>query len=254
LIHVQKDAVRLVTYSAEASPADWRAVDVVADARGSRFTAVGPDGSRTPVRTRLPGGFNVPNALAALAALVTAGIPADTAATGFATLPGVPGRMELVDVGQPFLALVDYAHTPVAVSRLLAAARSLTDTGRVIVVLGCGGDRDRAKRPLMGRAAAEHADLAVFTSDNPRSEDPDAIIAAMLTGATGDIPGRIQVEPDRRLAIEYAVNRARPGDVVVVAGKGHERGQEFADHTVAFDDRLALRAALGQLVQPGSVA
>jgi UDP-N-acetylmuramoyl-L-alanyl-D-glutamate--2,6-diaminopimelate ligase len=146
--------------------------------------------------------------------------------------------MELVEAGQPFLALVDYAHTPDAVSRLLAAVRAVT-SGRVIVVLGCGGDRDRAKRPIMG-AAASAADLVVLTSDNPRSEDPETILAEMAAGAPGAV-----VEVDRRSAIALAVRSARPGDAVVVAGKGHESGQEVHGVVTPFDDRQVLREVLG---------
>jgi UDP-N-acetylmuramoyl-L-alanyl-D-glutamate--2,6-diaminopimelate ligase len=145
--------------------------------------------------------------------------------------------MERVDAGQPFLALVDYAHTPDAVHRLVQAVRALT-SGRVLLVLGCGGDRDRAKRPLMGAAAAQ-ADVAVLTSDNPRSEDPLAILAEMAVGA----PDAVR-EPDRRAAIALAVEAARPGDVVVVAGKGHETGQEVHGVTTPFDDRTVLRQVL----------
>jgi UDP-N-acetylmuramoyl-L-alanyl-D-glutamate--2,6-diaminopimelate ligase len=205
---------------------------------GSAFVLVGPD-VRTHAEVRLPGAFNVSNALGALACLVTAGVDADTAARGVAALPGVPGRMERVDVGQPFAALVDYAHTPEAVATLLRTVRGIT-TGRVIVVLGCGGDRDRGKRPLMGRAAVEGADVAVLTSDNPRSEDPLAILEEMAQ------PGAL-VEPDRRAAIALAVGLARPGDTVVVAGKGHESGQEVAGVVTPFDDRTELRAALEAL-------
>jgi UDP-N-acetylmuramoyl-L-alanyl-D-glutamate--2,6-diaminopimelate ligase len=170
---------------------------------------------------------------------VTVGVPVDAAARGVAALPGVPGRMERVDAGQPFTALVDYAHTPEAVTTLLRAVRDVTP-GRVIVVLGCGGDRDKGKRPLMGRAAVEGADVAVLTSDNPRSEDPLAILAEMAQ------PGAL-LEPDRRAAIALAVGRAGPGDTVVVAGKGHESGQEVAGVVTPFDDRAELRAALEAL-------
>jgi UDP-N-acetylmuramoyl-L-alanyl-D-glutamate--2,6-diaminopimelate ligase len=158
--------------------------------------------------------------------------------TGVAGLAGVPGRMERVDAGQPFLAVVDYAHTPEAVSSLLASVRAVT-RGRVIVVVGCGGDRDRAKRPLMGRAAAEGADVAVLTSDNPRSEDPLAILQEMAAGAPDAV-----IEPDRRSAIAAAVAAAGPGDAVVVAGKGHETGQEVAGVVAPFDDRVVLREAV----------
>jgi UDP-N-acetylmuramoyl-L-alanyl-D-glutamate--2,6-diaminopimelate ligase len=162
----------------------------------------------------------------------------DDAVRGIAELPGVPGRMERVDAGQPFLAVVDYAHTPDAVTTLLKTVRAVTP-GRVLVVLGCGGDRDRGKRPLMGRAAVDGADVAFLTSDNPRSEDPLAILAEMAA----DAPGAV-VEPDRRAAICAAVRAARPGDAVVVAGKGHETGQEVDGVVTPFDDRQVLREAL----------
>jgi UDP-N-acetylmuramoyl-L-alanyl-D-glutamate--2,6-diaminopimelate ligase len=180
----------------------------------------------------------VSNAVAAIAALAVAGVPVQDAVRGVAELPGVPGRMERVDAGQPFLAVVDYAHTPDAVERLLSAVRAVTP-GKVVVVLGCGGDRDRGKRPAMGRAAAEGADVAVLTSDNPRSEDPAAILAEMAAGAP-----RAVHEVDRRAAIALAVSLAGPGDAVVVAGKGHESGQEAAGAVTPFDDREVLREAL----------
>ena len=224
----------LVTYGEDA---DWTAREVDLRPDGSTFRLVGPDVSLR-VHVRLPGAFNVANTVCALATLATAGVPVEAAAQGIADLPGVPGRMERVDVGQPFLAVVDYAHTPEAVATLLSTVRSVT-TGRVIAVLGCGGDRDRAKRPLMGRAVADGADVAVLTSDNPRSEDPDAILAQMAAGAPD-----ATVERDRRAAIRAAVALARPGDAVVVAGKGHETGQEAAGVVTPFDDRVELREAV----------
>ncbi len=169
-------------------------------------------------------------------------MPVDDAVRGVAELPGVPGRMERVDAGQPFLAVVDYAHTPDAVERLLDAVRAVT-RGKVVVVLGCGGDRDRAKRPAMGRAAAAGADVAVLTSDNPRSEDPVAILTEMAVGAPDAL-----CEVDRRAAIALAVSLAGPGDAVVVAGKGHESGQEVAGTVTAFDDREVLRSAIADAV------
>lgn len=225
-------SIPITTYGEQGQ---WRAADVDLRADGSTFRLVGP-GVDVPASVRLPGAFNVSNALAALACLVVAGIPIADAVRGIASLAGVPGRMERIDAGQPFTAIVDYAHTPEAVTTLLAAVRALTG-GRVVVVLGCGGDRDRGKRPLMGRAAVQGADLAVLTSDNPRSEDPNAILAEMAP------PGAI-VEPDRRRAIELAVRDARSGDVVVVAGKGHESGQEISGVVMPFDDRQVLREAL----------
>jgi UDP-N-acetylmuramoyl-L-alanyl-D-glutamate--2,6-diaminopimelate ligase len=216
---------------------DFRAESVRTEPDGSAFDLVGP-GFRVPASLQVPGDFNVSNALGALACLVTAGIPPEVAVRGVAALPGVPGRMERVDAGQPFTALVDYAHTPDAVATLLRTVRGVT-TGRVIVVLGCGGDRDRGKRPLMGRAAVEGSDVAVLTSDNPRSEDPLEILAEMAAGVSGPL-----VEPDRRAAIARAVREARPGDTVVVAGKGHETGQEIGGEVLPFDDRLVLREEL----------
>jgi UDP-N-acetylmuramoyl-L-alanyl-D-glutamate--2,6-diaminopimelate ligase len=166
---------------------------------------------------------------------------------------GVPGRLEPVEGGQDFLVVVDYAHTPDSIENVLRAARRLGEgaDGRVIVVFGCGGDRDRTKRPLMGRAATSIADLSVVTSDNPRSEDPDAIIRQIVPGARQG-GGRFVVEPDRRAAIRLAVEEARAGDVVVIAGKGHETGQELADRTIPFDDRLVAAEELRELSGRGA--
>ncbi|MDQ1539493.1 MAG: UDP-N-acetylmuramoyl-L-alanyl-D-glutamate--2,6-diaminopimelate ligase, partial [Actinomycetota bacterium] len=223
--------------------------DLTLGSDGSRFVASGP-GVAVAIEVRLPGAFNAANALLAFVTLVTAGVAPAAAAAGIAGLAVVPGRMEPVSGGQSFVALVDYAHTPDAVVTLLETLRA-TSTGRLIVVLGCGGDRDRSKRPLMGAAAARLADVAVLTSDNPRSEDPAEILAAMLEGAMGVDPaerGRVLVEPDRRTAIAAAVRHAQPGDVVVVAGKGHEQGQEVGGVVHPFDDRAVLRAQLAELV------
>ncbi len=157
----------------------------------------------------------------------------------------MPGRFEPVDEGQPFTVLIDYAHTPDSLENVLRAARRLTE-GRVIAVFGAGGDRDRDKRPKMGRAGVEQSDLAIVTSDNPRSEDPDAIVAEILAGI-GERAG-VEVEPDRRAAIALALERARPGDTVVIAGKGHEQGQEFeGGRKVPFDDREVAREELRRL-------
>nr|WP_236719099.1 UDP-N-acetylmuramoyl-L-alanyl-D-glutamate--2,6-diaminopimelate ligase [Wenjunlia vitaminophila] len=238
--------VPVVTYSAEGSTeADWRAQDVVLGPLGSTFRVVGP-GVDAAASVPLPGGFNVANALAAVVALVTAGVPASQAITGVAQVPGVPGRLERVDAGQPFLAVVDYAHKTDAVESVLRTLRGVTK-GALHVVVGCGGDRDPHKRGPMGAAAARLADTAVFTSDNPRSEDPLAILSAMLAGAAG-VPaherGAVLVDGDRAAAIATAVARARPGDTVLVAGKGHEQGQETAGVTRPFDDRQVLREAI----------
>ena len=224
--------------------ADWTRADESVDAVGGRCTLVDPAGEPHDLQVALPGRFNLSNAASAYVALVTAGIDPSAARAGIAALTAVPGRMERVDEGQPFLAVVDYAHTPDAVTRLLEEARALAGhAGKVLVVLGCGGDRDRGKRPLMGAAAARHADVAVLTNDNPRSEDPQTILAAMAEGAAGGAADVI-VLPDRREAISLAVERATGGDVVVIAGKGHEQGQEYADRTLPFDDRVELRNAL----------
>jgi len=237
-----------ITY-APGPPADWWADDLVTGPAGSAFTARGPHGLTLPVEVRLPGRFNVVNALGALALLVAAGIPADAAAAGIGTLAGVPGRMERVDAGQPFLALVDFAHTPDAVETVLTSVRGLIE-GRLIVVLGCGGDRDRAKRPLMGAAVARLADLAFFTNDNPRSEDPAEILAQMTAGAgaVATSAAKVTVIQDRSEAIAAAVAEAGPGDAVVVAGKGHERGQEQNGVVTPFDDRLVLADALATAI------
>jgi UDP-N-acetylmuramoyl-L-alanyl-D-glutamate--2,6-diaminopimelate ligase len=227
-----------------APPADWTRKDEQVAGSGGRVVLVDPQRVSHVVEVALPGRFNLRNAAAAYVALVEAGVAPQHAREGIARLMAVPGRMERVDSGQPFLAVVDYAHTPEAVTTLLTEARGLVaQDGKVLVVLGCGGDRDRGKRPLMGAAAAGNADLAVLTNDNPRSEDPDEILAAMATGARSG-PAEVVVQPDRAAAIALVVDRAEPGDVVVVAGKGHEQGQEIGDRILPFDDRVVLREAL----------
>jgi len=241
--------VPVTTFSAAGDhAADWRADDVVASSTGSRFLLAGPRGMHLPASVQLLGGFNVANALAALAALAAAGVDAATAVEGVAACPGVPGRMEPVDVGQPYTAVVDYAHTPTAVEGALATLREVTK-GRLLTVLGCGGDRDAGKRPRMGAIAAARADLVVLTNDNPRSEDPLDILSAVRRGAE-QVPasGRAEVVvvPDRAAAIALAVGRAGPGDTVAVLGKGHEQGQQVGDVVTAFDDRDVLRAAILQ--------
>jgi UDP-N-acetylmuramoyl-L-alanyl-D-glutamate--2,6-diaminopimelate ligase len=217
--------------------------DVRAEARhlepgGSRFRLVTPAGD-VAVQTRLRGAFNVSNVLAAASLAHLMEVPLAATAAGIGSLDGVPGRLEPVEAGQPFPVLVDYAHTPDALATVLETARDITE-GRLIVVFGCGGDRDRAKRPLMGEVASRLADDVVVTSDNPRSEDPDAIIAEILAGITRPVT----VEPDRRVAIRTALARATEMDVVVIAGKGHEQGQETAGKKLPFDDRLVAREAL----------
>ena len=199
----------------------------------------------TPPASRLRGRFNQENALAAVALARLVGVPEEAIERGLSRAPSVPGRFELVDEGQPFTVIVDYAHTPDSLANVLRTARELA-TGRLICVFGCGGDRDRGKRPEMGRIAGELADLPIVTSDNPRSEDPLAIIDQILVGMEGEP----DVEPDRRAAIAKAIESAEEGDVVVIAGKGHEQGQEFADRKIPFDDREVAREALRRLGAP----
>ncbi|MET7516660.1 UDP-N-acetylmuramoyl-L-alanyl-D-glutamate--2,6-diaminopimelate ligase [Streptomyces sp. NPDC005480] len=241
--------VPVVTFSAEGHPdADWRAEDVEVGPFDSAFVAVGPKGERITAKSPLAGPFNVANALAAIVALAVAGIDPQQAADGVAAVPGVPGRLERVDAGQPYLAVVDYAHKTDAVESVLRALRKVTEN-KLHIVLGCGGDRDITKRMPMGAAAARLADTAVLTSDNPRSEDPLAILATMLAGAA-EVPaherGEVQVFEDRAAAIAAVVARAQPGDTVLIAGKGHEQGQDIAGVVRPFDDRLVLREAIQQ--------
>ena len=239
--------VPVVTYSAEGHPdADWRADEVEVGPLDSTFTVLGPKGERVTAKSPLAGPFNVANTLAAIVALAAAGLDPQTAADGVAAVPGVPGRLERVDEGQAYFAVVDYAHKTDAVESVLRALRKVTE-GKLHAVLGCGGDRDTTKREPMGAAVARFADTAVLTSDNPRSEDPLAILATMLQGAAS-VPaherGEVQVFEDRAAAIAAAVARAEPGDTVLVAGKGHEQGQDIAGVVRPFDDRQVLREAI----------
>ena len=240
--------VPITTFSAVGQPeADWRAVDVRSGADGSTFRVIGPGGVEADVSVGLAGVFNVANALGAVVALVEAGVRLEDAVAGIAACPGVPGRLERVPAsGLDITAFVDYSHKPGAVEAVLRSLRPVT-RGSLIIVLGCGGDRDRAKRPMMGAAAASLADVAILTSDNPRSEDPLAILAAMLDGVLS-VPqperARVIVEPDRAAAIAQAVGLAAPGDVIVVAGKGHETGQYVAGRVLPFDDRQVTASAL----------
>ncbi len=232
-----------VTFSAAGAAADYVAGDVSFDAAGSQFAVAGGEAG---VRIGLPGRFNVANALAAFAAASEMGVAAETAAAGLARARSVPGRFEPIDEGQPFAVIVDYAHTPDSLENVLEAARELA-AGRVLSVFGAGGDRDRGKRPKMGRAGASLSDLAIVTSDNPRSEEPAAIIDEILAGVENGAD--VEVEPDRRAAIALALRRARPGDVVVIAGKGHEQGQELAQgRKIPFDDRVVVREELRRLL------
>jgi UDP-N-acetylmuramoyl-L-alanyl-D-glutamate--2,6-diaminopimelate ligase len=221
----------------------------VGDGYGRRLAEELPDaitftaddaGALDGIRLRLQGRFNVENALGALHAARALGIDDDAIRRGLESVRGVPGRFESVDAGQPFHVIVDYAHKPDALEKVLRAARELAGGKQVICVVGAGGDRDRGKRPFMGRLASELADVAIVTSDNLRSEDPEAIAAEVVSGADGEV----EIELDRAAAIGRAIELARPGDVVVIAGKGAEQGQEFADRTIPFDDREAAKEAL----------
>ncbi len=241
-------AIPVTTYALGA-PADWTVTDVAhADQGTTTYIARGP-GVEVPARVGLPGLFNVANALAALAAAVHHGVDPYVAATAIGDCAGVPGRMERIRAGQEFLVLVDYAHTPDAVGRAIAAAREAV-TGAVIVVLGCGGDRDRDKRPLMGEVAAREADVLIITDDNPRAEPPSLIRAAIMEGARR-VPSAdravVHDQGDRRDAIVRAVRSASPLDCVLLLGKGHEQGQEAAGVVTPFDDRLVVREALEAL-------
>jgi UDP-N-acetylmuramoyl-L-alanyl-D-glutamate--2,6-diaminopimelate ligase len=235
-----------ITYSAAGGAADLSARGVTFDATGSRFLCLSPEGE-LEVETPLPGDFNVSNALAALSVAHALGLDLRAAAEALRSAGQVPGRFEPIDEGQSFGVLVDYAHTPDSLENVLKAARRLT-SGKLISVFGAGGDRDRDKRPLMGRAGAELSDLAVVTSDNPRSEEPAAIIEEILAGIPEDPHAEVVVEQDRRAAIGRALAGAEQGDTVVIAGKGHEQGQEFEDgRKVPFDDRDVARDELRRL-------
>ena len=204
-------------------------------AGGTSLTAAGIE-----IATRLRGRFNVENVLGAIAAGLLLDVDPDEIKTGIESVTGVPGRFESVDEGQRFAVVVDYAHTPDSLDNVLRTARDLVDGGRLICVFGCGGDRDTGKRPLMGRIASDLADIVVVTSDNPRSEDPLAIIQDILQGAGLGV----EIDPDRRSAIGRALALASSGDVVVIAGKGHEQGQEIGDVKLPFDDREVVREVL----------
>ncbi len=226
----------LLTFGLD-EPAQIRPEGLEVTARGSRFRAGGIE-----IATPLRGLFNVENVLGAVAAGILLDLDEDAIAAGAAAVGDVPGRFEAVDEGQDFAVVVDYAHTPDSLATVLTAARGL-GAGRVIVAFGAGGDRDRGKRPLMGKVAAELADHVIVTSDNPRSEDPLAVIQDVLQGAGLDV----EIDPDRRTAIERAIALAEAGDVVVIAGKGHEQGQDVAGVVHPFDDRVVAREALRAL-------
>lgn len=236
----------VVTYGI-TSDADVRARDVRLQLAGTEFRVESSRGA-APVRSRLHGRFNVYNSLAAIAVAHWAGLSPDAIVPTLETFPGVPGRFESINQGQPFGVVVDYAHTPDGLQNVLQTAKDFV-RGRLLVVFGCGGDRDRSKRPIMGRLAADLADVAIVTSDNPRTETPEAIIEEILKGIR-ERDNRIEVEPDRRKAIYRAIELARPGDMVIIAGKGHEPYQEINGVKHPFDDRLIAREALRKLRTP----
>lgn len=231
----------IITFGIE-NDADLKASDIIVTDSSVSFT-MSYEGCSEPVRIGIGGAFNVYNGLSAAGAALALGLDLKTIADGLGKASGAPGRFESVECGQDFGVVVDYAHTPDELENVLKTARDLTK-GRLITVFGCGGDRDRGKRPIMGGIGADIADFAVITSDNPRSEDPNAIIQEILAGIPNDKMSKVGVEPDRRMAIEKAIKLARPGDLVVLAGKGHEDYQILADRTIHFDDREVAREVL----------
>ena len=236
-------AERTITYGV-SSGAQVTAKKFPLALRGLDFTAETPAG-KIAVRSQLVGRNNVYNILAAVAASVVLGVPREAIEAGLSALDAVPGRFERIDLGQPFMVIVDYAHTDDALQKLLETARELHPTGRMITLFGCGGERDRSKRPLMGEAAGRLSDVVVLSSDNPRSEDPLKIINDASVGLQRTST-KVLVEPDRERAVELALEQARPGDIVLLAGKGHETTQVLKDHTIEFDDREVARRILRQ--------
>ncbi len=238
---LERATIPMQTFSTTGD-ADWRATDIELAGDGATFTVVGPDGTRMAARVPVPGAFNVSNALAAIASAALAGLDAERVAAGIGRGGGVPGRLERIDAGQDFVLVVDYAHKPDAVEAVLSTLRPLT-TGRLIVVIGAGGDRDSGKRPIMGELAGRLADLVIVTDDNPRTEDPAEIRAEVLAGSSKGESETVEIG-DRRAAIFEAVRRAASGDVVLIAGKGHEIGQEIDGEIHPFDDRVVAAQAV----------
>lgn len=235
-----------VSYGIEL-PADYRARDVKVSSSGNHFF-IEHNGQRFEATSLLRGAFNIYNCLAAFCVCDRFGLDEEAILRGIFEFEGVPGRFETIDCGQDFTVIVDYAHTPDGLKNVLVACRDIT-AGRVICVFGCGGDRDKSKRPIMGEVGVQLSDRCVITSDNPRSEDPMEIIEMILEGVRNRYPeDRYVVEPDRRKAIFMAVGMAKPGDLVLIAGKGHERGQIFSDRIVPFDDREVAREAIREVL------
>lgn len=235
-------ACRVITYSAAGEKADIMIRDASLAADYSTFELLTPTGSAR-ISTRLLGRYNLANMAGAAAAAFALGIPLSDIASSLETLEPVPGRFRPVIAGQPFSILVDYAHTPDAIERLCLSAREIT-RGRLIILFGCGGDRDKGKRPIMGKAATRHSDFAVVTSDNPRTEDPMKIIEDILPGLNGD---NYLVVPDRREAIREVIKMAQPGDTVLLAGKGAEDYQEIGAQKIPYDDTTEATAALAEI-------
>ena len=233
--------IPVISLSRSSTAAQWHFTQIHHGASGSEISIRGTGGILIESKTQLIGGYNLDNLLMAVAIAHESGIDSTELATIIPTLSGAPGRLDPVHIGQCFKALVDYAHSPDAVENVLRAAREFTD-GKIIAVLGCGGDRDSSKRSLMGAALAQGCDIAVFTSDNPRSENPQTILKEMIHGISVSEPSRV-IE-DRAAAIEYAVSCAAAGDTVLILGKGHESGQEIKGVTTPFDDRLQLAQAI----------
>jgi UDP-N-acetylmuramoyl-L-alanyl-D-glutamate--2,6-diaminopimelate ligase len=238
---IESDSIPMISYSRSNAKATWHYTEITPTESGVDFSIRGKDGILIESRTPMHGGFNLDNLLLAVAIAYECGIDPLEIAAIIPSMAGAPGRLEAVNLGQNFKALVDYAHSPDAVENVLGAVREFT-SGRVIGVLGCGGDRDSSKRPLMGKALSEMCDIAIMTSDNPRSEAPNAILLQMVGSLDISLPSRI-IE-DRAEAINYAVSLAAPGDTVVVLGKGHESGQEINGVVTPFDDRLHLAQAI----------
>jgi len=235
-VRLKAESSSRLVYTYGLQQGDFHANNLYMAPAGMRFTLVTPQGE-VPLATRLTGKINVYNLLAASAAAMARGLSFEEVAQGAASLDFVPGRFQSVDCGQNFAVVVDYAHTDDALRNIIAVAREFVEKGggRVITLFGCGGDRDRSKRPLMGQAAGAGSDIVVLTSDNPRGEDPLAIIGQVLPGLSGT-PATVIVEPDRRHAIELAIAQAQPGDLVLLAGKGHEKTQTIGERVIPFDD------------------
>ena len=235
---IKQTTLPVTTFSTSGATADWQALNIRPHRLGTDLDVLDPHGREHELHVPLPGVFNVSNAMAVIASLAGLGYSVSDLAVGIASCTGVPGRMERVDAGQDFTAVIDYAHKPDAVEAILKALRPVT-AGRLIMVLGAGGDRDPGKRPLMGAVAADYADILIVTDDNPRTEDPAKIRLEILRGARDGVATVLDIS-GRREAIAAAVDLARTGDTVVVAGKGHERGQEINGVTHPFDDRVEL--------------